>query len=93
MKRSTTRTFNKKLQRMEERLLGPPEYPTDIAIIDMYAYESTPKRILLLRIYPSSGKSEWLAGPNHHKKPINDTPRLDSGLDNMNGPELTNWYD
>lgn len=43
MKRGTTRTLNKKLQNIEERLLGPQAKPVTILLINTFSLVDDPK--------------------------------------------------
>ena len=45
MKRGNTRTLNKRLQNIEERLLGPKLRPVTIMLINTYSLNGNPKAI------------------------------------------------
>ena len=50
MKKGNTRSLNKRLQRIEDRLLGPKVRPIRVILINSYSLEDNPKQPTKARI-------------------------------------------
>ncbi len=59
MKRGTTRSLNKRLQKIEERLRGPMVHHIEVRLIETYG-EDGPDKVQVLLLNPNTRQTEWI---------------------------------